>query len=263
MLTIPLPNACMSAILSNETLPPGLVWIRGQLERGELRGLEHYQVVCAFESKVALPGVVRLYGDRVHAELSRSEAANDYVWKEETRIGTPFEFGAKPIRVNSAVDYQGVWDAAKQGDLDRIPPRVRVVSYRTIRAIASDFSVPKAFERNVRVFWGPTATGKSRRAWSEAGSGAYSKCPRSKFWDGYQGQSEVVIDEFRGSVDVSYLLRWFDRYPVRVDIKGSSVPLVAPNVWITSNLAPIEWYPGLDQDTLAALLRRLEVTHFN
>lgn len=77
-------------------------------------------------------------------------------------------------------------------------------------------------ERKVYVFWGPTGTGKSRRAWDEAGPDAYPKDPRSKFWDGYNGHSNVVLDEFRGAIDVSHLLRWFDRYPVLVEVKGSS-----------------------------------------
>ena len=105
-------------------------------------------------------------------------------------------------------------------------------------------------------------TGKSRRAWAEAGESAYAKCPRSKFWDGYQDQKHVVFDEFRGGIDVSHLLRWFDRYPVRVEIKGSSRPLHACRIWITSNVDPRLWYPELDSATLDALLRRLTITHF-
>lgn len=67
----------------------------------------------------------------------------------------------------------------------------------------------------------------------------------------------VIIDEFRGVIDISHILRWLDRYPVRVERKGSSMPLKAKNIWITSNIAPREWYPGLDEATLEALLRRL------
>lgn len=86
----------------------------------------------------------------------------------------------------------------RSNDLAKIPANVRVVNYRTIRAIGSDFQVAVGIVRQVEVFWGTTGTGKSRRAWDEAGVGAYSKCPRSKFWDGYQGQENVVVDEFRG-----------------------------------------------------------------
>jgi len=92
--------------------------------------------------------------------------------------------------------------------------------------------------------------------------GTYSKDPRSKFWCGYQGEEHVIIDEFRGGIDIAHLLRWLDRYPVRVEIKGSSKPLVARTVWVTSNLPPVKWYPDVDEDTLNALLRRLKVTEF-
>lgn len=118
-------------------------------------------------------------------------------------------------------------------------------------------------ERTIHVFWGRTNSGKSERAWGEAGLAAYPKDPRTKFWDGYQSQKHVVIDEFRGSIDISHLLRWFDRYPVIVEIKGSSTCLVATTIWVTSNLDPRLWYPDLDQETLAALLRRIKITHFN
>jgi len=69
----------------------------------------------------------------------------------------------------------------------------------------------------------------------------------------------VVIDEFRGDIDISHLLRWLDRYPVVVEIKGSSTPLVAEKIWITSNLHPTAWYPNLDPLTYAALERRLNI----
>jgi len=117
--------------------------------------------------------------------------------------------------------------------------------------------------RTCWVYWGRTGTGKSRRAWDEAGLDAYAKDPRTKFWCGYFGQEHVVLDEFRGGIDVSHLLRWLDRYPVSVEIKGSSVPLAATTFWITSNLDPRVWYPELDEETLNAFLRRLNIIHFD
>jgi len=77
------------------------------------------------------------------------------------------------------------------------------------------------------------------------------------------GQENVVLDEFRGGIDISHLLRWFDRYPVIVEVKGSSVVLKATKIWITSNISPDDWYPELDAETKAALRRRLTVTHFS
>lgn len=151
---------------------------------------------------------------------------------------------------------------AVSGDLLRIPSDIRVQHYRTLRAITSDFAEPIAIERRCVVFWGATGTGKSRRAWEEAGMDAYPKDPRSKFWCGYSDQKHVVIDEFRGGIDISHLLRWLDRYPVIVEIKGASVVLKAEKIWITSNLKPADWYAGnIDILTYEALERRLEIIH--
>jgi len=91
---------------------------------------------------------------------------------------------------------------------------------------------------------------------------AYPKAPLTKWWDGYRGQDHVVIDEFSGVVAITQILRWFDRYPVLVEVKGSAIPLVASKIWITSNLEPEEWYPGLNPIQMAALKRRLTITRF-
>jgi len=262
ILTCPCPNPVIEDCLSKQACPNGVVWMHGQQERGGETGYLHYQVLVAFTKKVSLAGVKSCFGSNIHGELSRSEAAESYCHKEDTRIGEPFSIGAKPIRRNSKTDWESVWTAAQSGDLARIPANIRVVSYRTLRAIQSDFSKPVFIERRVDVFWGRSGTGKSRRAWDEAGEDAYAKCPRSKFWDGYQNQKFVVLDEFRGGIDVAHLLRWFDRYPVRLEIKGSSRPSYVERIWITSNLSPDHWYPLIDDETLAALKRRLNIIHF-
>jgi len=242
--------------------PDTIAYFKGQLEEGGTTGYRHYQVLVIFKRKQSLGSVQRLFPES-HCELSRSDAADQYVWKEDTRVpDSQFEFGIKPVRRNNPRDWDAIWEKAKTGQFLEIEASVRVQHYRTLRAIASDFSQPIGIERIIHVFCGRTGTGKSRRAWSEAGLEAYPKDPRSKFWDGYQGQNHVVIDEFRGGIDVSHMLRWCDRYPVRVEIKGSSSCLTAGRIWITSNLHPRYWYPGLDDDTLDALLRRLRIVEF-
>jgi len=238
-----------------------ITWIRGQLERGD-GGYLHYQCVVAFEKKVRRRRVADAFPE-TNIELCNSEGANAYVWKEDTRVGEPFEFGAKPVRVNSKEDWEGIWEAAKAGDLSRIPPRIRVVSYRTLRTIAADHARIPAIVKEVFCFWGPTCTGKSRTAWEQGGDGTYPKDPRSKFWDGYDGQEHVIIDEFRGGIDISHMLRWTDRYPVRVEIKGASRALMAKKIWITSNIHPDNWYPDLDEETRKALIRRMTIIKFD
>lgn len=242
--------------------PVGVCWIRGQLECG-VDGYLHWQLLVAFTKKASLHWCRHTFGP-YHAELSRSEAAAEYVWKEATAVpNTRFEFGAKPIQRNAKTDWESVWEAAKVGNIDSIPASIRVSSYRTLRAIGTDYSRPAAVVRECFVFWGITGSGKSRRAWDEGGLAAYPKDPRTKFWCGYRDQTHVIIDEFRGGIDIAHMLRWLDRYPVIVEIKGGAVCLAASKIWITSNVSPDDWYPEADQATKDALRRRLQVTHFD
>lgn len=160
LLTVPHPSTCFDGLLERGELPTGVVWIRGQLEQGEQTDYLHYQAVAAFDTKKSLAAVKGVFGRTCHAELSRSEAAEAYVHKEDTRVGEPFEFGAKPIRRNSRTDWESVWTAAKSGDLSSVPANIRVVSYHALRAIHSDHAVPGFIDRSVTVYYGCTGSGK-------------------------------------------------------------------------------------------------------
>ena len=243
-------------------LPSECAYVKGQLERGAETGYLHWQVLVVLRRKGTLSKIKSIFGARTHGELTRSSAANEYVWKEDTRVGEQFELGALPHKRNSAKDWEAIWAHAKSGAYDEIPADVRFVHYRTIRTIKSDFATPEAMVRECYVYCGKTGTGKSRRAWDEAGLSAYPKDPRTKFWDGYRGQEHVVIDEFRGDIAISHILRWLDRYPCLVEIKGSSTSLVAKKIWITSNLHPKDWFPMCDSETVDAVMRRLNITIF-
>lgn len=255
MLTIPLSDW-------EPHLPEICSYVVGQGEEGS-GGFRHWQVLAIMRRKTRLGGVKAAFTESSHCELTRSSAAESYVQKEETRIeGTSFEFGRKPFQRAEAKDWERIWELAKVGLLEDIPADVRVSSYRTLRAISADFARPLPMERSTVVFWGPTGTGKSRRAWDEAGLDAYPKDPRTKFWCGYRGQENVIVDEFRGGIDIAHLLRWLDRYPVIVELKGASFVLSARRIWITSNVRPRDWYPELDSATFSALERRLEIVEF-
>jgi len=235
-------------------------YAKGQLEVGE-GGFRHWQIVVSFGKPVRL-SFVRKYFEG-HWEPTRSEAAVDYVWKDETGVpDTRFELGERPLRRNVAKDWEAIRASAQAGRLQEVPGDIYVRCYNQLSRIACDHLVPVGVERSVEVYWGRTGTGKSRRAWEEAGAGSYAKDPCTKWWCGYTGQECVVIDEFRGQIGISHLLRWFDRYPVCVETKGSARPLQATRFYITSNQSPEEWYPELDEATRLALRRRLTVTHF-
>lgn len=241
-----------------------VVYIKGQQEIGA-GGLHHWQLLVQCSKKVTLAKIKQCFVPQAHCEPSRSEAADAYVWKEDTRVpDTQFELGDKPVRRNNKTDWDSVLEKVKQGRIGEVPADLQIRHYSSLKRIAVDNMVN--IERpNIaaKFFWGVSGSGKTRKAWEEATLDAYIKNPNTKWWDGYRGQQNVIIDEFTGRIDISYLLTWLDRYPCTVEVKGYSVPLRATNFWITSNLSIEECYPESKQEQLNALQRRLEVHHFN
>lgn len=240
-------------------LHPDLSWVRGQQETAA-SGFLHWQVACRSFKVSRISKIKTLFCPQAHVELSRSAAANDYVWKEDTRVeGTQFELGSLPVG-KQPVDWQGLKDKAISGDLDSIDPGLLVRHFNSIARIHAHFARPalRAFI-HCRVFVGPTGSGKTHRAMEEAmGTGAvYWKASTTKWWDGYHGEENVVIDEFDGQIGIIHLLRWLDKYPCSVEIKGGSTPLKAIRFWITSNNPVSQWFVnGVVTDAQRAALGR-------
>lgn len=112
------------------------------------------------------------------------------------------------------------------------------------------------------VFWlcGPTGCGKSRLA-KAVSTDTYFKGPDSKWFDGYDGQSCIVINDMRKSTfSFSYLLELLDRYPLRVETKGGSTQLVNKIFVITCSKPPEELWSeisGTANEHVDQLTRRM------
>lgn len=106
----------------------------------------------------------------------------------------------------------------------------------------------EGFTPEVHVRWGEPGTGKSRYVYEKhrpediyelnLGDG----CQKSVWWDGYRGQEVILINDFDGELGWKYLLRLLDRYPFRMQVKGSHCWRLCKYIYITSNDAPERWY---------------------
>jgi len=149
--------------------------------------------------------------------------------------------------------------AAQEGRLDDVPSDIYIRCYNTIKCIAKDH-MPRvqgldAFP-GIWIF-GLSGCGKSRSCFEQLPD-AYWK-PRNLWWDGYQGEKEVVIDDFdKFDVKLGGVLKhWADYYPFICENKGSSMR-IRPELLVVTSQYRIEdiW---TDAETQSALLRRFKV----
>lgn len=114
-------------------------------------------------------------------------------------------------------------------------------------------------KKNVRVYYGKTGTGKSFTCREEFPDCCFiSEGITGMWWDNYNEEKVVVLDEFRSNTPLCQLLRILDGYDCQVSIKGGSRLLKAETIIITSNVSPHEWYKNADSESRKALLRRLD-----
>lgn len=256
-----------------KSLPKDVSFIRGQLEEGDETGRRHWQVVVGFKKKCRTGAVKAFFGFKknetrqCHVELTLSAAANAYVMKDETCVDTNlrFDYGDAPMKRNDKTDWAKCKELMKTGRLDDLPPDIYIKHYNVAKRIKLDNLVFKDIVKNVRVYWGVSGSGKSHRAREEAGPNAYIKDPCTKWWDGYRPDEHdcVIIEEFTGTINISHMLRWLDKWGSACEAKQGGVPFYAGNIWITSNVNPLLWYPDANADQVAALMRRMKITHFS
>jgi len=121
--------------------------------------------------------------------------------------------------------------------------------------------VQRDYKTRVVVLVGVPGTGKSRYAneAAKANGTVYYK-PRGDWWDGYDGQTSIVIDDYYGWLKYDELLKICDRYPYQVPVKGGYRQFTSKNIYITSNSEIKDWYKFANYDP-AAIMRRVEEYH--
>lgn len=111
-------------------------------------------------------------------------------------------------------------------------------------------------------FYGPTGTGKSRRArWILNPEDTWTSGGSLKWFDRYDAHEDVHFEDFRGNhCSYSFLLRLLDRYEMSVEVKGGHRQFLPKRIIITSHKSPEECYSGLDEG-IDQLLRRIDIIH--
>lgn len=256
-----------------ERLTPQVTYAVCQREVAPGTGRRHLQGYSAFSRQVSMKQLKEMLGDgAAHLEVARGspEEASDYCKKEASRDPGP-DSGPFTCGVLANVSGQGrrmdleklKVDLDKGAELKDIAGAHFSAFLRYCRSIKeyrelTFNAAPRAFQTNCIVYWGPPGSGKTRSAtWYDTSENTFW-LPRARsgaaWWDGYQGQRTVILDEFYGWLQRDVVQRLIDRTPLRVEVKGGSINFRARTVIFTSNTDPSRWWPRVG---LGAMERRL------
>lgn len=231
-------------------------------EGNEIGSTPHLQGYVVFGSMKRLAAMKKLH-PRAHFEVARGTSSQNskYCSKE----GLFEEVGEMP-QDDGGVAEKERWKRARDivqsgGDLEGIPDDIFIRYYRTLKEIKKDFmkKVEDAEDVTGEWYYGPPGAGKSRKA-REQFPGAYLKM-QNKWWDGYQGEDFVILDDL-DCKELGHLLKiWADRYAFLAETKGGAIQIRPKKLVVTSNYSIEELFGG-DSEMCGAIKRRFHVTRF-
>lgn len=232
-------------------------------EIGE-NGTKHLQVYLEMQNPIAFTSLTKKLLKQAHIENRKGTPlqARDYCAKEVIM----FEDGelsnqGKRSDIDRCVEL--IKDGNTLQEVAKIEPGAFIRMHRGLKAYKSIMLEPRDWVPEVHVLWGPTGTGKSHTARERLGDSYYVWTPaRGKWWDGYEGQENIIFEEFRGEEHIALdeMLVLLDKYEAPIEYKGGTTTFRGRVIYITSPKRPKHWYKSRGEDKISQLLRRITTT---
>jgi len=210
----------------------------------------HWQGYVRFKGRKRMDTVKNLLGhNSLHLEVCRgSEAENRTYCSKE---GGAHEFGtydAGAGKQGRRTDIEGAADAIKQGksmkDVAQTHSSAFIKYNKGLQAFAEILLGEPPVMRDVHltILWGDSGVGKSHRALITYPDAYVTKASKN-MWDMYNGQEQVILDEFNDQVVAledfnSWVDKWKLQLPCRYNNKWARWTVVV----ILSNYDPDNWW---------------------
>lgn len=221
-------------------------------------GTPHLQAYFNFGVRNRLRlATVKKYAPKGHWEVAKG---NDEQNKAYCSKGSDFIEHGTIITQGQRTDLHsivsGIKSKRKWNDLVDESPTAVVKYARGLDRLRQHYVEKRDWKTEVLILTGPPGTGKSRWALKNT-TCAYWK-PSGIWWDGYEYDEEVVIDDFEGEFPYSTFLKICDRYPTQVPTKGGFKEFTARKLIIISNKPWTSWYRDHKHYSREAVERRID-----
>lgn len=232
-------------------------------EKAPTTGHEHAHIYIYFKSQRAFNTIKTIF---TTADIEKAKGTMNQAYKYVTKDGDIiYEYGDRP-QPSKTIDeaWKEAVDSFKRGEGDKeskLYARYQKF-FDHLEAKSRPYSEYDGELKSKNMWiYGPPGTGKSMFVRKESKGDLYEK-NINKWWDGYDGQPSVVIEDIDPSMCeklAHHIKVWADRYPFYAEVKQSHQRLYPQDfkLFITSNFTIEECFP-LEKDQ-EAIKRRFKV----
>lgn len=236
----------------------------------------HWQGYVEMKKKITLGGIKKKVSNNAHWEIAKGSAESNkaYCHKEQEGSSDKAEYG-EPMAQGERTDLEAMTKSVLSGEM-KVSEILEAnpIMYHTYGRTLEKAEVMRMNKRHktsrtwIVWIWGKTGTGKTYalKKLIEAEGRKYEDAywhtvNDREWWQTYEQQEDVILDDYRGELPFQYLLRLGDEYPVAVTKRNiGTINFTSKMIWITSSKPPQEIYSKMTDSTdrIEQLLRRIK-----
>lgn len=232
------------------------------LEGAPTTGKMHWQGWVQFTCQKTETAARKLFPGVSLDFMRMDESVNETYCMKECLNQTPFQVLGTFIKQGQRKDLHEIQIAIEEGkqinEIAAMNMQLYVQYFRGFKDLIRmrEQEQSTTFRKvTIILLQGRTGCGKTKLAMKHA---TYINSGKLDWWDGYNGDRIICLDEYANQIRITDLLRILDGYQLRLPIKGGFTYARWTTVFITTNLH--ELHTNAPDEHRSALARRITCT---